>query len=502
MNELGLDRLTLTVAALAVGAAVLIALIASKKDPLRHIPLAGTGSRRARVKQYHHDAKRIYEEACKQFKSLFRVATPEGDYVLVPYDLLDEYNSVPESVFSPHAPFDQFVEKYLTDINITSRALIFSVRQDLTPSLGKITPALSSVAENAVISQLPPCDEWTEVDLHHALISQVTIVSGWVFVGPEYCHTKEYKDLAAAYAADAFGGPKMLQAFPSWLRPLAAPFLPPLRRVKRFHQRILDLLGPGIERRRKQIAENEARSADMLDWLIKNAHRFPHDISSDYDIARVQQSLSAVAIHTTALTAVATLYDLSCEPKIMEDVRSEIGEVLQRNGGQMTSRALYEMKLLDAVCKESQRLNPADLLSARRKVMKPYTFSDGVEVPVGAMLAVPVYTYARDPAQFPQPDTFDPYRFTRLRENGSNDHLQFASVTNGTMAFGCGKHACPGRFFAALEIKLLVIHLLQAFDFKAIPEADGVVRRYRNMEYDSMNMPDVTKKLLFKKRVS
>jgi hypothetical protein len=76
-----------------------------------------------------------------------------GDYVLVPYHLVSEYNSVPENVFSPHEPFDQvrfyricsfaavltepkFVEKAITDINITSRVLIYSVRQDLTPSLG------------------------------------------------------------------------------------------------------------------------------------------------------------------------------------------------------------------------------------------------------------------------------------------------------------------------------------------------------------------------------
>lgn len=55
------------------------------------------------------------------------------------------------------------------------------------------------------------------------------------------------------------------------------------------------------------------------------------------------------------------IYDLSCEPGVMADVRNEIDEVLKKHNGELTSRALYDMKLLDAVCKESQRLNPADL---------------------------------------------------------------------------------------------------------------------------------------------
>lgn len=105
-------------------------------------------------------------------------------------------------------------------------------------------------------------------------------------------------------------------------------------------------------------------------------------------------------------------------------------------------------------------------------------------------MAVPVYTYARDPGHFPEPDKFNPDRFMELRKDGGNDHFQFASVTNGTMAFGCGKHACPGRFFAALEIKLIAIYLLKYFDFKALPDVDGVVRRYRNIEYDSMVSSD------------
>lgn len=34
------------------------------------------------------------------------------------------------------------------------------------------------------------------------------------------------------------------------------------------------------------------------------------------------------------------------------------------------------------------------------------------------------------------------------------------------MPFGYGKHACPGRFFAANEIKVIVINLLRKYDIE------------------------------------
>lgn len=61
------------------------------------------------------------------------------------------------------------------------------------------------------------------------------------------------------------------------------------------------------------------------------------------------------------LTDKNSLYDLCCEPKIMDELRTEIATVLAKHNNELTARAVFDMTLLDAVCKESQRLNPADL---------------------------------------------------------------------------------------------------------------------------------------------
>ncbi|KAJ7918489.1 hypothetical protein B0H13DRAFT_1607297 [Mycena leptocephala] len=39
------------------------------------------------------------------------------------------------------------------------------------------------------------------------------------------------------------------------------------------------------------------------------------------------------------------------------------------------------------------------------------------------------------------------------------------------LAFGIGRHACPGRFFAVNEMKLIMSHVIMTYDFKL---KDGV----------------------------
>lgn len=52
------------------------------------------------------------------------------------------------------------------------------------------------------------------------------------------------------------------------------------------------------------------------------------------------------------------MYDLAVRPEVVEDLRKEIKSVLEETDGVMTSSALFNMKLLDSVMRESQRFSP------------------------------------------------------------------------------------------------------------------------------------------------
>ena len=70
----------------------------------------------------------------------------------------------------------------------------------------------------------------------------------------------------------------------------------------------------------------------------------------------------------------------------------------------------------------------------------------------------------------PGPNTFDGLRYYRMHEAHPESHKhEFANADGTNMNFGAGRYACPGRFFAAMELKLLLAHLLLKFDFQFPP---------------------------------
>jgi cytochrome P450 len=96
---------------------------------------------------------------------------------------------------------------------------------------------------------------------------------------------------------------------------------------------------------------------------------------------------------------------------------------------------------------------------------------DGLRIPKGTRLGVSSHA-AWDQNIFPNPDKFDASRFLRLREQpGNENHWQLTTTRPEQIAFGHGKHACPGRFLAANEIKIAFCHLLLKYDWELKPSA-------------------------------
>lgn len=190
---------------------------------------------------------------------------------------------------------------------------------------------------------------------------------------------------------------------------------------------------------------------------------------------------------------------------MIDELREEIRTVRAAHPGAITSEALYKMKLLDSVMRESTRVNPTNVMRMQRCVLQPFTLSDGTAIPAGVDIAVPALPVNLDASKYPDPARFDPYRFVRLRSGEERDPMgytsrelyQFISVTKENMAFGFGKPACPGRFFAATEIKLILIRMLEDYDIKM---PDGTEGRYANNVRGTSITADATKPIMLRRR--
>ena len=103
-----------------------------------------------------------------------------------------------------------------------------------------------------------------------------------------------------------------------------------------------------------------------------------------------------------------------------------------------------------------------------RVAKETVTLQDGTTVPKGTSLA-----FANDlrlaPEMYPDPETFDGYRFQRMREDPEEAKLApFTKTRTSHLAFGHGKHACPGRFLSCDEVKLILCHVLLKYDLKMV----------------------------------
>lgn len=103
-----------------------------------------------------------------------------------------------------------------------------------------------------------------------------------------------------------------------------------------------------------------------------------------------------------------------------------------------------------------------------------------------------------DPELYPEPESFDAFRFSKLREEypEMDGRFQYVASNTSSMAFGYGRHACPGRQFAAQEIKAIMAHILREYDLRS-PTNRG---RPASMASETQYLPHPTATVEFKRR--
>ncbi|KAI9375670.1 cytochrome P450 [Aspergillus egyptiacus] len=339
-----------------------------------------------------------------------------------------------------------------------------AVRMKLTQSLSNVTKPLSEETAAALQTYWTDNSEWHSISLKSTNLKLVARLSSKVFLGDKLCRNPDWLRITIAYTVDSFLAAQDLRLWPVFLRRLVSGFLPSYRKLQAELDEARSIIIPVLEQRKaeKQAAiargENPKKYNDAMEWMEQCAKGRP------YDAAVVQLSLSLAAIHTTSDMLTQVLYDICCEDGLVDELRREIMEVVQAEGWKKTT--LYKLKLMDSVLKESQRLKPTGIVSMRRKAKQSITLSDGTKIPKNADLFVSSQRMW-DSDFYPSPEKFIPTRFLSLRETpGHETSAQLVSPSPEHLGFGLGKHACPGRFFAANEIKIALCHILLKYDVK------------------------------------
>lgn len=190
----------------------------------------------------------------------------------------------------------------------------------------------------------------------HTSVRYVSSLSSRIFLGDELCRNKVWLETTSQYTVNAMHAVKKLRLFPRFSRRFVHWFLPECRLVRKLLNQARVTIQEVIDRRRaeKVAAAKEGRpiprSNDAIEWAEEESKNDP------YDPAVYQIGLSMAAIHTTSDLLNETLQNLVQRPELIDELRKEIIEVLKNEG--MTKTALFNLKLMDSVLKETQRLKP------------------------------------------------------------------------------------------------------------------------------------------------
>ncbi|KAK5640030.1 hypothetical protein RI129_010841 [Pyrocoelia pectoralis] len=223
-----------------------------------------------------------------------------------------------------------------------------------------------------------------------------------------------------------------------------------LFKIGHFGQDITNFYTNLVKQTDKYRKENGIVREDYIHHLLKNRS---DDTITDCDVNETKVksytglSLSEIAaqcfiiymagFETSAAAISYTLAELALNQEIQNKVREEIKAVLGNHNRKITYEAIQEMEYLNKCLYETLRKYPL-VPTNTRLCTKSYKIPNSdVVINEGTYVFLPTYALHRDPEYFPDPEKYDPDRFS-MRSAKIRQHSAF-------LPFGDGPRKCIGK---------------------------------------------------------
>jgi cytochrome P450 len=199
---------------------------------------------------------------------------------------------------------------------------------------------------------------------------------------------------------------------------------------------------------------------DLLQMLINL--RQQNKSVTDEQLAGHSLAFFTEAFETSSSLLSFALYQLALNQDMQERLRREINEEISKCGDEFSFEALTAMSYLDAVMHETLRLH-TPVMGMSKICTKDFSMPAGpsnVTIKRGTTVIIPVYALHMDAHYYPDPEKFDPARFT-----GENDRPKCVFLP-----FGEGPRMCMGVRFAMVQTKAAMVTIIR--NFKVTLSAD------------------------------
>ncbi len=225
------------------------------------------------------------------------------------------------------------------------------------------------------------------------------------------------------------------------------------REYQKSIKQIDDFIYGLIRERRNAVALPQ----DLLSMLMQSQYE-DGSFMSDKQVRDEALTLCITGYETIGEALTWTGYLLSQHPEVELKLWAELDEVLGNRSPNLED--LRKLRYTEMVLSESMRLYPPTWIyirMARQEDVLP----SGATIPAGSKIYLCQYVVHRQPSYFPEPEKFDPERFS---EAVCRTRPQLAYFP-----FGGGPRLCIGKAFAMMEGVLVLACIAQRFQLKLVP---------------------------------
>ncbi|XP_058236763.1 cytochrome P450 3A27-like isoform X4 [Hemibagrus wyckioides] len=235
----------------------------------------------------------------------------------------------------------------------------------------------------------------------------------------------------------------------------------------------------------ERVAKDNKKRVDFMQLMIDSQKSETDDLNNketnkglnDHEILSQSMTLIFAGYETSSSTLSFLFYNLASNPEAMKKLQKEIDETFP-NKAEVDYDTVMNMDYLDATLNESMRLYP--VLFRLERICKKTVEINGLTIPKDTVVLIPTYTLHRDPEFWPDPETFNPERFTKENKESIEQYAY--------MPFGLGPRNCIGMRFALVAMKLAVVEILQRFDI-SLSEETKVPLKMNNSGFLSSKEP-------------
>ncbi|TKX24339.1 cytochrome P450 monooxygenase-like protein 19 [Elsinoe australis] len=370
------------------------------------------------------------------------------------------------------------------------------IHRSLARHLNALIPDIEDEAMVAVDDLLGlDTENWKSFNVWDMFIDIIPRITNRMMIGLPVARDKHYLANMVGFTNDIVRNMLLLSICPEALKPVVgrlAGTLPWYHWRQTARHSI-----PIVKQRLHDFSRKEAGDPAYKDWTPPNDYVSWHikvamaeNRQDELDPSMITKRLTPInfaSIHTTCLTALSTIIDLvASDPSrgFLAGIEEECTRVWKEENGNTTKDSLSRLYRTDSAIRESMRVSNFAQTIVGRVVVAPQGITneaEGWHAPKGTMLTMNVHNIMHDPELYDQPESYDAFRHSREREaweaKGAEEKTdkeealrlrQKGMVTTGDTHFpwGHGRHACPGRFFVAHELKILISYLVRNYEIK------------------------------------